>query len=122
VRICVHAVPTRLNVLDKAETKGAAAVLIALELRDGSLGRVGIVEADHSAATRSAAGLVLDLGLFDLADGREQLDEIFIASGPRELRDNVGLARAPQVNMSERHIRCGRKSSRSSRYQTWRSR
>lgn len=71
MRVGVHAVATRLDVFDKAETKGSASVLVALELRDGSLCRVRIVEADHSATTRSTAGLVLDLGLFDLADGRE---------------------------------------------------
>lgn len=69
MRIRVHAVAARLNVLDKAESEGPTSVLVALELGDGGLGRVGIVEADHTATTRSTAGLVLDLGLFDLADG-----------------------------------------------------
>lgn len=91
VRVRVHAVAARLDVLDKAETKGPPSVLVALELCDGGLGRVGIVEADHSATTRSTAGLVLDLGLLDLADGGEQLDEVFIAGGPRELRSCQSL-------------------------------
>lgn len=89
MRVRVHAVASRLDVFDEAQTKGSASILIALELRDCSLGRVGIVEADDSATARSTAGLVLDLGLLDLSDSREQLNEIFIASGPRKLSQKL---------------------------------
>lgn len=86
VGVGVHAVATAGGeVLDVAQAKRAAAVLIALELSDGSLGGVGVVEADHTAAARAAARLVLDLGLLDLADGGEELDQIVIAGGPGKL-------------------------------------
>jgi len=86
MRVRVHVVTTRVDVLDKAEAKRPSAVLIALKLGNSSFGCVGIVKADDSATTRSTARLVLDLGLLDLANRGEELDEIFIASGPRELQ------------------------------------
>lgn len=89
MRVRVHGVSARLDVLNKAEAKRSTSVLVALELGDGSLGRVSAVEADNSTATGSTAGLVLDLGLFDLSNGREEFDKIFIAGGPGELRRNL---------------------------------
>lgn len=82
----VHGVTTTLvQVLDVAQTQRPAAVLISLKLVDGGFGGVGIVEANNTAATRAATRLVLDFGLLDLADSREQLNEIVIARRPRKL-------------------------------------
>lgn len=84
----VHAVAAAAagcNVLDVAQTQRAAAVLVALELGNRGLGGVGGVEPDHAAATGPAAGLVLDLSLLDLANGREEFNQIVIARRPRKL-------------------------------------
>lgn len=72
-------------VLYKAQAKRAATVLIAREFGNGSLSIVGSVETDHTGTAGSSIGLVLDLGLFDLADGSEEFNEILIASRPRKL-------------------------------------
>lgn len=84
--IGIHAVATTgRDILDVAQAERATAILIALELRNGGLRSVGIVEANHTAAARPAARLVLDFGLFDFADGGEELDQVLVARGPREL-------------------------------------
>lgn len=84
--IRVHAVATaRREVLDVAQAKRTATVLVALELGNGRLGGVGAVEADNTAAARATARLVLNLGLLDLTDCREQLDEIVVACRPGKL-------------------------------------
>lgn len=84
--IGVHAVTAaRRDILDVAQAERAAAILVALELGDGGLGGVRAVEADHAAAARPAARLVLDLRLLDLADGGEELDQILVARRPGEL-------------------------------------
>jgi len=75
VVVCVHAIATALvHVLDERQAERAAAILIALELVDRSVGRVGGIEPDNTAALRPAAWLVLDLGLLDLADGSEEFN------------------------------------------------
>ncbi len=82
----VHAVAgTRGDVLDETEAEGSSAVLVALEFGNGRLGRVGCVESYHTGASRPTAGLILDLSLLNLADSREELNKIVIASGPRQL-------------------------------------
>jgi hypothetical protein len=73
--IGVHVVTTaRREVLDVAQAKRTTAVLIGLKLGNGGFRRVRVVEADHTGAARSAARLVLDLGLLDFADGGEELN------------------------------------------------
>lgn len=82
----VHAVITaRREVLDVAQAKRTATVLVALELGNGSLGSVGAVETDNTAPTRATARLVLNLGLLDLTDCREELDEIIVTCRPGKL-------------------------------------
>lgn len=87
VGIRVHAVITAagLEVPHEAETQGTTAVLVALELGDGCVRGVGTVEPNDTGAARPPTRLVLDLGLLDLADGGEQIDQILVARGPREL-------------------------------------
>ena len=87
MRVCIHAVArARRNVLDKAQTKRAPAVLIALKLGDRGFGRLCRVESHDAGASRSSAGLVLYLGLFNLANGSEEFDEILVARRPGQLR------------------------------------
>lgn len=88
VRVGIHHVASAWSgVLDEAEAERPTAVLIPLEFGDGCFGGVCGVEANHAGAAGSAARFVLDLGLLHLSDGREQLDKVFIASGPRQLRN-----------------------------------
>ena len=76
----IHGVAaSRVKILDIAETERAATVLVPLEFGDGGLCSVARVEPNDSAASRSSAGLILDLGLLDLADGGEELYQIFVA-------------------------------------------
>lgn len=83
----VHGVTTALGeVLDVAESKLAATVLVSLELGDGSISRLGSIEAHDTGTTGAAAWFVLDLGLLDLSDCSEELDQVFIAGGPRQLQ------------------------------------
>jgi hypothetical protein len=70
----VHGLGAGMDILDKAETKGPSTVLVALELRDGRLSSVGVVEPDDAGTARPSTGLILDLGLLHLTDCREQLD------------------------------------------------
>jgi len=68
--IRIHTVAsTRGDVLDEAKAKGAASVLVTLELGDRCLGGLGGVETHNSGAARATTGLVLDFGLLDFADG-----------------------------------------------------
>jgi hypothetical protein len=92
MRIRVHGIPTGAGrstagseILDIMQVKRSATVLVALELRNRCLGRRVAVEADNTSATGSAAGLVLNLGLLNFTDGRKQLDEILVTSGPGKL-------------------------------------
>lgn len=75
-----------VDVLDEAEVQWPSAVLVALELGDCSLVRLGAVEANYAAAARAAAGLVLNLGLLHPADCGKELNEVIVASGPRKLK------------------------------------
>ncbi|KAF7549799.1 hypothetical protein G7046_g8232 [Stylonectria norvegica] len=86
VRIRVHGFASSLvQVLDKTEVERAAAVLVTLKLGNRGLGSISSVESDHASASRATTGFVLDLGLFHLADGGEQLNQIVVASGPWQL-------------------------------------
>lgn len=84
----LHAVTAaRGEVLDEAETERSSSILVTLELGDGRLGRGRAVEAYDASASGSAAGLILYLGLLDLANRGEQLNEIFVAGGPWKVSD-----------------------------------
>lgn len=85
--IGVHGVSaaTWSEVLDVAESKWPSSVLIALELGNGCLGSSRAIKANNTSSTGATARLILDFGLFDLADRREELDQIFVASGPWKL-------------------------------------
>jgi hypothetical protein len=52
-----------------------------------SLGTLRAFELDHSRSARAAARLVLDLGSLDGSDGREEIDEVLVAGGPRQVLD-----------------------------------
>lgn len=54
-------------------------------LTDGGVSGIRSVELDDTGAAGTAIGLVLDFGAIDLADGREQVNQVVIASGPRKL-------------------------------------
>lgn len=85
--IRVHAVVTAawLEVPYEAQTEGTTPILVALELGDGSVGGVGTVEPNDTGAARPPTRLILNLGLLDLTDGGEQIDQILVTRGPREL-------------------------------------
>ncbi len=87
VGIRVHAViaASGLKVPHEAQTQRTTAVLVTLELGDGSVRGVGTVEPNDTGAARASTRLVLDLGLLNLADGGEEIDEIFVTRGPGEL-------------------------------------
>lgn len=86
----VHRVTTAgLEVLDVAESELTATVLISLELGYGSIGCLGSIESDNTSSSGAAARFVLDLGLLDFADRPEQLNQVLIAGGPRELQARV---------------------------------
>lgn len=86
--IGLHGVTTaRLDVPDVAETQLTSAVLVALELRDCSVGGFGSIESDDTSASGAAAWFVLDFRLLDISDGAEELDEVLIARRPWELNN-----------------------------------
>lgn len=70
-----HAVASGLvQVFDEAQVERSTTILVALELGDCRLSGVGRVKTNHAAASRSAARLILDLGLFHLANRRKELN------------------------------------------------
>lgn len=79
------------NVADVRQSKGATAVLVVGELGDGRIGGLLGIEADDTRAARATVGLVLNLGLLDLADGLEQLNQVVVGSRPRKLCASVSL-------------------------------
>ena len=82
----IHAVTAAgRDILDVAQAEGTTAVLVTLELGNRGLGSVGAVEADYTATAGPTARLVLDLGLLDLADGGEELNQVVVARRPGEL-------------------------------------
>lgn len=89
--IGLHSVPTAngttgLGVSDVAEPQLAAAVLVALKLGDGRVGRFSGIETDDTSATRAATRLVLDLRLFDISNGTKEFNQVLVASRPRKLQ------------------------------------
>ena len=87
MRISIHAVTpcSRGEVFDEAEAERASAVLISVKLRDGRLSRFSAIKADDSGSARASARLILYLGLLNLSNRPEKLDEIFVAGRPRQL-------------------------------------
>lgn len=84
--ISVHAVSAgRVDIFDEAQVERSSAILVALEFGDRRLGGFGIVEPHDTATTGTSAGLVLYLGLFDLANSRKELNKILVARRPRKL-------------------------------------
>jgi len=81
MRIGVHGVVVllRVEVLGIGDIERTTAVLVTLELGDSSFGCVGVVEADDTGTAGAAARLILDLGLLNLADSLEQLNEVLVA-------------------------------------------
>lgn len=77
------------EVLDVAEPELTATVLISLELGYGSIGCLGSIESNDTSSSGAAARFVLDLGLLNFTDRPEQLDQVFVASGPRKLQERV---------------------------------
>lgn len=95
--LCLHGVCLALvAVFDVAQVQRTSTILVALELGNTGFGRVGSVEADDTSASRSTAGLVLNLRLFDFSNRREKLDKVVIASRPWQLSsklDHQGIFR-----------------------------
>lgn len=91
--IGVHGITTTAlcEVLDITESKLAATVLVSLELGDGSISGLSSIEAYDAGASGAAARLILDLGLLDLSNGPEKLDQVFITGGPWQLRDLLAI-------------------------------
>jgi hypothetical protein len=86
--LCVHGIVALLAwslVLDEAQAKRTATILVAAELVNGGLRIVCRVEADYTSAAGATVWLVLNLSLLNLADSGEQLDKILVASGPWQL-------------------------------------
>jgi hypothetical protein len=127
--IGIHAVTSaRVEVLDVAQAEGPAAVLVALELGDRRLGGVRAVETDNAAALGPAAdGLILNLGLLDLADGGEEFNQIVVARGPGKLRitsqPTAKLGDGQKLSATRRHhLRCGQRWCRTSQHPRWHGR
>ena len=75
----------RSLILDEGQAKRTTPVLVSRELLNGSIGVLGSIESNNTSSAGSAIWLVLDLGLLDLANGGEELNEIFVAGRPRKL-------------------------------------
>lgn len=82
VRIGFHAVAAArlVQIFDEAQVQWSSTILVALELCDCRLGGVNRVKTDNTAASRSAAGFILNLSLLDLANGGEQFNQVIVAS------------------------------------------
>lgn len=105
----VHGVPTTwLEIPDETEAELASAVLVALELGNGCIGSLGRVETDDASASGATAGFVLDFCLLDIANRAEQLDEILVASRPRQLEKKMGQ-QAQELRLDRKCSRCERR-------------
>lgn len=107
--IGVHGITaTGLQVSDVAQSQLPTTVLVALELGDGRISRLGSVEADDASASGAATWLVLDFRLLDVSNGAEELDQILVASRPWKLCS--ALVRASTKGIKRRCCsRCGRR-------------
>lgn len=79
VHVAIVLLLTRHDVLDEAEAKRSATILVAGELGDGTLTIVGVVEPDNTSTFGTTIALVLDLGLLNFADRLEEFDEVIVA-------------------------------------------
>lgn len=97
----------RVHVLDECDSQRTASVLVSRELgcewvsglfedvyssrkqdfklTNGGLGGIGSIELDNTSAAGTTVGLILDFGAINFADGGEQVDQVVVASGPRQL-------------------------------------
>lgn len=80
MRVRVHGVAALVQVLDEAQVERTSSILVALELVDCRVGRLNRVKPNHARALGATTRLVLDLGLFNLAYCREEIDQVLIAS------------------------------------------
>jgi hypothetical protein len=78
--VSLHAVAAGLvQVLDETQVQWSTTILVALKLGDCRLSGFRRVKADDAGTPRPATGLVLDLGLFDLANRRKELNQVIVA-------------------------------------------
>ena len=98
-----------VGVFDVRQSQGPAAVLVAGEfgyeivscssskdvnkLTNRSLGVCALLKLNHTSSARAAIGLVLNLCTLNLADCREELNEILIARRPGKVADVDEVAR-----------------------------
>ena len=96
-----------VGVFDVRQSQGPAAVLVAGEfgyeivscssskdvnkLTNRSLGVCALLKLNHTSSARAAIGLVLNLCTLNLADCREELNEILIARRPGKVADDMRL-------------------------------
>lgn len=87
MRVGVHAVAENSwsKVFDKSEAKRASAVLVSLEFCNSCLRCLSRIKPNNARAPGAATRLILDLGLFDLANRSKKLDEVFVACRPGKL-------------------------------------
>lgn len=83
--ITTAATTTGSKVLDVAEAERTSTVLVTLKFCNGSLGSISVIKPDNTAAARPTAWLILDLSLFNLANGGEQLNQVVVARRPGKL-------------------------------------
>lgn len=55
------------------------------ERTNGGFAGLGAVKLDHTSAAGPAVRLVLDLGTLNLANRREEIHQVLVASRPRQL-------------------------------------
>lgn len=96
----VHSISTTVAsilVLDKAQSKRTATILVTRELLNGGVGVIGVIESYYTSTTGASVWLVLDLSLLNLTNSREQLDKILIAGRPGKLISVSPIARCQRV-------------------------
>lgn len=73
MRVSLHAISaaSRIEVADEAQAQRTATVLITLEFGNRGFCSVCRVKPHNASTTRAPAGLVLDLGLFNLSNSSE---------------------------------------------------
>jgi hypothetical protein len=103
----LHCITTaaRSLILNEAQAKGTAAILVTRELLDGGLCILDGIETNNTGSTRSTIRLVLNFGLLDLSDGREEFNKILIACGPWKLIGVVSLS-VIKYRAKKYYLRC----------------
>lgn len=84
---CIHGVSAGLEVSDKAQPELAPTVLIALELGNSCVRRIGRIKANDARASGATAGLVLNFRLLHVANRAEKFNQVLVAGGPRQLNN-----------------------------------